>query len=415
MSETTRRPRSGPAVPGSGSVDDSGQALSLLNSHEASSLDEPDRLVEPPVWGDPGPSVQLARGIGEGDGKHPGFDVHTRIGAGTSTTPHQDAVRSAVQAPLDRLARRGERVRAASEEELGAVEPTYPKLSPLWRILAAELAIIGVAGLVEFFIGRQQWERLLGDDPTVATAIALGVVALLGIMAWIASLSWFHQRPGVLREHGTKLFGIAAVLLLLFAAAMAYSFAGGVATPTTGGVSGGGSATATGGTAGEDVEWIRWVIYTLMTLIYGWTVVIAHLWHSTMEDRRRVRTYLPLRLAAERASIDDPGGLLRLRAATLRAIGNAWLEGVDRATVILTAYYAGVRLTLDPALLSSWDHRSVSAPTFTEPDWLRRLDEAAALLEEQARGPARASTAVDAHRARALPSRPATDELDEGR
>ncbi|MBZ5740662.1 hypothetical protein [Nocardioides mangrovi] len=363
-----------------GSVD-----ISHLNSTLMSALNIPVKLTKPAIWGNPREATRISYVLGENDGDRPGFDVHTGYGSGPTTTPTQDAVVGAVQAPLDGLAARAELVIAASDEELGVVDPTYPKLKPMWLVLGAVIAVMGVAGLVEYFIGRQQWERVLGDDPTVAACIALGVVIMIGALSWIASMTWFHRRPGVLREHGTKLFVLAAILMVLFAAAMAYSFAGGVDAPTVGGVSGGTSASTEPATNVDDVEWIRWAIYLLMTAIYTWTVVIAHLWHATAEDRRRVEQYLPIRLAAQRASVLDRAGVQNLRAATLRAIADTWHQGVDYATAICTAYYAGVRSRLDPTLLSTWSHQSVSAPTFVEPAWLRRLTDAADRLEQESR------------------------------
>ena len=369
--------------------------LELIHSYETTAFTEPDRPVDDVTWSDPGPTVGAAIRVGAADGNNPRFD--DRSGLGTTegiTTPHQAAVRGAVQGPLDRLAARGDRILAASDDEIGTVNPTYPKLRPMWLAIVGVVVAIGVVGVIEYYIGAQQWERLIGGKPHIATRIALGTVVLLGALSWIAGLVWFRRRQGILREHGSKLFALGAGLVLAFAAAMAYSFAGGVEAPTSGGASGGTNANLTSGAEAETIEWVRWVIYILMTLLFTWTVVTAHLIHATAEDRRRVRTCVPIRLAAARASITDAVALLRLRAGALRGLRDAWVEGVARATSITTGYYAGVRSTLPVPLVSSWSHSSVSAPEFEEPEWLRRLDDAADRLDERAEKLARGAREV---------------------
>jgi len=361
-----------------------GELTATLTTREGGGILVPEDPRCPVIFTDPGPSCETAYELGIHNGDGPGFDGTTHVGSGKVPVPHQGLVIDAVSLPLAGVAAAGENVLAATDASLGHVEPQYPGLPRQLGPILAVVAVLLAASIVEWLIGTVQWLRVVGGDTTTASGIALGVVVMFGVLSWVCSGSLSHRRPGILREHGGKLFAAGATLMTLFAAGMAYAFSGGVDAPTIGGISGGSTAGIPTSADGTDIEWMKWAIYLLVTLLFVWAVIMCHLWHSTSEDRRRVAAHVPVRLAAERASIADPVALLRLRAALLRTVCDSWSEGVARAKTILKAFDAGVRATLPPALHSGWDHTSVSEPTFNEPDWLHRLRGRAEELEDRA-------------------------------
>lgn len=333
-----------------------------------------DPALPPTVLPNPR-AMDVYAAIGEADARAPGVDAFSV--AGGHQLPSAGTVRASSRAPLYALGESYQRMKAAFEAgTLGLVTASEVPRREAARTMRGQVAIMTIivlaGAILEVVYGQHAAALLSGAYPDEALAAAVALMIICNGAAYTGAAGLYKKFPGVVAQHGARIFVIIMFLTSTLAVALGL-VVGGYDLTDVSGVSGGGAATVD--TAMAEGRPLVAFTYAAMLVLVSTAISAGHIHHAHSVDTVLLDMQKSAAEAADAASLDAEA-----QRRVARTLARSYVASADPAHFQgrrrVAAVNASFRRTASAEVSEAFADIEYDS---AEPDWLQ---DARAFLDE---------------------------------